>query len=148
MTYVIGKECIDVQDKSCIDVCPVDCIYEGGRKTYINPNECIDCGACELACPEVAIFPARKARGNPEWEMFTADQAAFFTQVLPGRDGLLHISEIANYRIADINDVLKVGQSVRVKILEADDRGRLRLSVKAIGGIEAQGGPAAPSAAE
>ncbi|WP_322997138.1 polyribonucleotide nucleotidyltransferase [Castellaniella sp.] len=69
-------------------------------------------------------------------------------QVLPGRDGLLHISEIANYRIADINDVLKVGQSVRVKILEADDRGRLRLSVKAIGGIEAQGGPAAPGAAE
>ncbi|MGB6008936.1 polyribonucleotide nucleotidyltransferase [Castellaniella sp.] len=69
-------------------------------------------------------------------------------QVLPGRDGLLHISEIANYRIADINDVLKVGQSVRVKILEADDRGRLRLSVKAIGGIEAQGGPAAPTTAE
>ncbi|MFT0532953.1 polyribonucleotide nucleotidyltransferase [Castellaniella hirudinis] len=68
-------------------------------------------------------------------------------QVLPGRDGLLHISEIANYRIADINDVLKVGQSVRVKILEADDRGRLRLSVKAIGGIEAQGGPAAPGSA-
>jgi len=66
-------------------------------------------------------------------------------QVLPGRDGLLHISEIANYRIADINDVLKVGQSVRVKILEADERGRLRLSVKAIGGIEAQGGPAAPA---
>ncbi|MER1969024.1 polyribonucleotide nucleotidyltransferase [Castellaniella sp. GW247-6E4] len=69
-------------------------------------------------------------------------------QVLPGRDGLLHISEIANYRIADINDVLKVGQSVRVKVIEADERGRLRLSVKAIGGIEAQGGPAAPVAAE
>ncbi|MFV0284596.1 MAG: polyribonucleotide nucleotidyltransferase [Castellaniella sp.] len=67
-------------------------------------------------------------------------------QVLPGRDGLLHISEIANYRIADINDVLKVGQSVRVKVIEADERGRLRLSVKAIGGIEAQGGPAAPAA--
>ncbi|CAM3663677.1 Polyribonucleotide nucleotidyltransferase OS=Castellaniella defragrans OX=75697 GN=pnp PE=3 SV=1 [Castellaniella denitrificans] len=67
-------------------------------------------------------------------------------QVLPGRDGLLHISEIANYRIADINDVLKVGQTLRVKILEADERGRLRLSVKAIGGIEAQGGPAAPAA--
>ncbi len=65
-------------------------------------------------------------------------------QVLPGRDGLLHISEIANYRINDINDVLKVGQTIRVKVIEADDRGRLRLSVKAIGGIEAQGGPAAP----
>ena len=75
-------------------------------------------------------------------------------QVLPGRDGLLHISEIANYRIANINDVLKVGQNVRVKIIEADDKGRLRLSIKAIGGIEAQteGGavaaPAAPTATE
>jgi polyribonucleotide nucleotidyltransferase len=68
-------------------------------------------------------------------------------QVLPGRDGLLHISEIANYRIANINDVLKVGQPLRVKILEADDKGRLRLSVKAIGGIEEQGGPAAPAPA-
>jgi len=59
-------------------------------------------------------------------------------QVLPGRDGLLHISEIANYRIANIGDVLKVGQAVRVKVIEADDKGRLRLSVKAIGGIEQQ----------
>src|SRR5690606_27905111 len=60
-------------------------------------------------------------------------------QVLPGRDGLLHISEIANYRINNINDVLKVGQVVRVKVIEADDKGRLRLSVKAIGGLDAPG---------
>jgi polyribonucleotide nucleotidyltransferase len=66
-------------------------------------------------------------------------------QVLPGRDGLLHISEIANYRIANINDVLKVGQMVRIKVIEADDKGRLRLSMKAIGGIEAQGGPKGPA---
>jgi polyribonucleotide nucleotidyltransferase len=59
-------------------------------------------------------------------------------QVLPGRDGLLHISEIANYRIANINDVLKVGQQARVKVIEADEKGRLRLSAKAIGGIEQQ----------
>jgi len=65
-------------------------------------------------------------------------------QVLPGRDGLLHISEIANYRINNINDVLKVGQVVRIKVIEADDKGRLRLSMKAIGGIEAQGGPQGP----
>ncbi|MNQ00962.1 Polyribonucleotide nucleotidyltransferase [compost metagenome] len=68
-------------------------------------------------------------------------------QVLPGRDGLLHISEIANYRIANINDVLKVGQQVRVKVIEADDKGRLRLSIKAIGGIEQQQAGAAPEAA-
>ena len=67
-------------------------------------------------------------------------------QVLPGKDGLLHISEIANYRINNINDVVSVGQVVRVKVIEADDKGRLRLSIKAIGGIEAQGGPQAPEA--
>lgn len=69
-------------------------------------------------------------------------------QVLPGKDGLLHISEIANYRINNINDVITVGQAVRVKVIEADDKGRLRLSMKAIGGIEAQGGPQDPASAE
>jgi NAD-dependent dihydropyrimidine dehydrogenase PreA subunit len=83
VTYVIGKECIDAQDHSCVDVCPVDCIYEGERKNYINPAECIDCGACEIACPEVAIFPARKARTD-ELRQFTEDNAAFFSLPLPG----------------------------------------------------------------
>jgi len=84
MTYVIGKECIDALDRSCVDVCPVDCIYEGRRKNYINPFECIDCGACEIACPEVAIFPARKARAD-EQHQFTEDNAVFFSVPLPGR---------------------------------------------------------------
>ena len=84
MAYVIGKECIDAQDQSCVDVCPVDCIYEGERKNYINPNECIDCGACELACPEVAIFPERKVRSDEVRKQFAADNAAFFTLPLPG----------------------------------------------------------------
>ncbi|HJQ61868.1 MAG TPA: polyribonucleotide nucleotidyltransferase [Burkholderiales bacterium] len=51
--------------------------------------------------------------------------------VLPGRDGLLHISQIANERVNNVGDYLKEGQSVRVKVLEADDKGRLRLSMKA-----------------
>ena len=84
MAYVIGQECIDVQDHSCVDVCPVDCIYEGERKNYINPNECIDCGACEVVCPEIAIFPARKSRANDERRQFTADNATFFALPLPG----------------------------------------------------------------
>ena len=45
MPYVIAAACIDVTDKSCIDECPVDCIYEGDRKMYISPARCIDCGA-------------------------------------------------------------------------------------------------------
>jgi len=52
--------------------------------------------------------------------------------VLPGRDGMLHISQIANERVNNVADYLKEGQSVRVKVLEADDKGRLRLSMKAV----------------
>lgn len=55
MTFVVTQACVDVLDKSCIQVCPADCIYEGGRMMYINPDQCIDCGACEEVCPTSAI---------------------------------------------------------------------------------------------
>lgn len=45
MPYVIAQPCVDVKDRACVDECPVDCIYEGSRSLYINPNECVDCGA-------------------------------------------------------------------------------------------------------
>jgi len=56
MTYVIAQPCVDVKDKSCIEECPVDCIYEGNRIMYIQPDECVDCGACEPVCPVEAIY--------------------------------------------------------------------------------------------
>jgi polyribonucleotide nucleotidyltransferase len=59
--------------------------------------------------------------------------------VLPGRDGLLHISQIANERVNAVSDHLKEGQQVRVKVLEADDKGRLRLSMKAAANESQQG---------
>ena len=52
-------------------------------------------------------------------------------QILPGRDGLLHISQIANERVEKVGDYVKEGQVIRVKVIEADDKGRLRLSMKA-----------------
>ena len=58
--------------------------------------------------------------------------------VLPGKDGLLHISEISNERIKNVGDVLKEGQILRVKIIQQDEKGRLRLSMKAIETIETE----------
>jgi NAD-dependent dihydropyrimidine dehydrogenase PreA subunit len=64
-------------DRSCVDQCPVDCIQAGERMLYINPVECIDCGACEPACPQEAIFadyavPQPLARyGTVNAEFFT-----------------------------------------------------------------------------
>ncbi|MCH2521144.1 MAG: ferredoxin family protein, partial [Dehalococcoidia bacterium] len=60
MTFVITQPCIDTMDRACVEVCPVDCIHfeEGSDKMlFIDPAECIDCGACQPACPVSAIFP-------------------------------------------------------------------------------------------
>lgn len=64
MTYVIGRSCVDVRDLACVEVCPVDCIYQGARTLYINPAECVDCGACEPVCPVEAITYADDADGE------------------------------------------------------------------------------------
>ena len=56
MPYVITEACINTKDKACVDVCPVDCIYEGPDQLYIDADHCIDCGACEPECPVAAIF--------------------------------------------------------------------------------------------
>lgn len=56
MTYLIIEPCIDVKDGDCTQVCPVDCIYEGGRMFYIQPDECVNCGLCVSVCPVDAII--------------------------------------------------------------------------------------------
>jgi ferredoxin len=55
MTFVVTEGCLDIKDKACVEECPVDCLYEGERIMYIHPVECIDCGACVIACPQEAI---------------------------------------------------------------------------------------------
>lgn len=85
MSYIVGPDCIDVLDRSCIEVCPVDCIYVGDRKSYINAAECIDCGACEVECPVTAIVVDRVAKKDTVLSGFMEDSVAFFEEVLPGR---------------------------------------------------------------
>jgi NAD-dependent dihydropyrimidine dehydrogenase PreA subunit len=71
-------------DKSCVLECPADCIYEGARSLYINPNECVDCGACKLVCRVEAIEFETDLPEEERWHI--EDNAAFFNTVLPGRD--------------------------------------------------------------
>jgi ferredoxin len=79
MTFVITAGCVDVKDRTCLDNCPVECIYEGRRMTYIQPDECIDCGACEPLCPQEAIFYAPDAPA--EQRVFVEINAEFFAEV-------------------------------------------------------------------
>ena len=83
MTFLITEPCIDVMDKSCVEQCPVDCIYEGDNMMLIHPDECIDCGACEMTCPVEAIFHEEDV---PEkWVSFASVNRDFFQDI--GRPG-------------------------------------------------------------
>src|SRR2546422_512783 len=82
MTYTICEPCIDVKDRACVDECPVDCIYEGPRMLYIQPDECVDCGACEPSCPVTAIFYEDDVPA--EWKQFTAINAEWFEDGVSG----------------------------------------------------------------
>lgn len=82
MTYTIAQPCVDVLDRSCVEECPVDCIYEGKRMLYIHPDECVDCGACEPACPVEAIFYEDDV--PDEWLEYNDANAAFLMISAPG----------------------------------------------------------------
>jgi ferredoxin len=82
VTYVIAEPCVDLLDKACIEECPVDCIYEGGRMLYIQPDECVDCAACEPVCLVTAIFAEDDVPA--EWKEFTPVNAEFFTDEIAG----------------------------------------------------------------
>ncbi len=84
MAYVIAEPCIGTKDTACVDACPVDCIhpksdeedFEAAEMLYIEPDECIDCGACVPVCPVSAIFALEDL---PEkWDEFTAKNAAYY----------------------------------------------------------------------
>ena len=56
MTFVVGENCIKCKHMDCVEVCPVDCFYEGPNFLVIHPDECIDCALCEPECPVDAIY--------------------------------------------------------------------------------------------
>lgn len=66
MTYVVNDKCIKCKYTDCVEVCPVDCFYEGANMLVIHPDECIDCGVCEPECPVEAIKPDTQ-RGMEKW---------------------------------------------------------------------------------
>ena len=81
MAFVITEPCIGTKDASCTEVCPVECIhptpdedgYEETDQLFINPDECIDCGACEPECPVEAIYPEDEVPEN--WQSYIQKNA-------------------------------------------------------------------------
>ncbi len=76
MTYIVAEPCIKCKFTDCVDVCPVDCFYEGENMLVIHPDECIDCGACVPACPVEAIFALDET--PQKWESFIPVNAQYY----------------------------------------------------------------------
>ena len=69
MTYLVNDKCIKCKLTDCVEVCPVDCFYEGDNMLVINPDECIDCGVCEPECPVGAIITDSEDIGDKWYKL-------------------------------------------------------------------------------
>src|SRR5436189_1625609 len=80
MTYVVNESCIKCKYMDCVEVCPVDCFYEGENMLVIHPDECIDCGICEPECPVDAI-KADTEPGLEKWLSLNAEYAKIWPNI-------------------------------------------------------------------
>ena len=85
MTYVVTDACIKCKYTDCVEVCPVDCFYEGETMLVINPSECIDCGVCEPECPAEAILPDTEG-GLEQWLELNAQYSAEWPNITEKKD--------------------------------------------------------------
>jgi ferredoxin len=93
MTYVVGENCIMCKYTDCVEVCPVDCFYEGENMLVIHPDECIDCGVCEPECPAEAIKPDTE-RGLEKWLELNADMARNWPNLTKKREAMANAKEL------------------------------------------------------
>ncbi|WP_095590221.1 ferredoxin FdxA [Actibacterium ureilyticum] len=87
MTYVVTDNCIACKYTDCVDVCPVDCFYEGENMLVIHPDECIDCGVCEPECPADAIR-ADTEDGMGPWVDFNRKYSEAWPVILESKEPL------------------------------------------------------------
>ncbi|MEO1793786.1 MAG: ferredoxin FdxA [Pseudomonadota bacterium] len=85
MTYVVTDSCIRCKFTDCVEVCPVDCFYEGENMLVIHPDECIDCGVCEPECPVDAIKPDTEP-GLEKWVQLNAEYADKWPNITVKKD--------------------------------------------------------------
>lgn len=92
MTYVVTEACIKCKYTDCVEVCPVDCFYEGENMLVINPDECIDCGVCEPECPAEAIVPDTED-GTERWVEVNAKYSEAWPNLTEKKDPLPEAEE-------------------------------------------------------
>ncbi len=87
MTFVVTEACIKCKYTDCVEVCPVDCFYEGENMLVIHPDECIDCGVCEPECPIEAILPDTDEKAE-QWLELNRDYSEKWPNITEKRDAM------------------------------------------------------------
>ena len=85
MTFIVNENCIKCKFTDCVEVCPVDCFYEGENMLVIHPDECIDCGVCEPECPVEAIQPDTEP-GIETWLVLNREYADNWPNITAKKD--------------------------------------------------------------
>ena len=85
MTYLVNENCIKCKLTDCVEVCPVDCFYEGKNMLVINPDECIDCGVCEPECPVDAIISDTEDE-NGKWSEINQKYSEEWPNIIEKKD--------------------------------------------------------------
>jgi ferredoxin len=94
MTFVVTDNCIKCKYTDCVEVCPVDCFYEGPNFLVIHPDECIDCALCEPECPAQAIFSEDEVpEDQQEFIELNADLAEVWPNITEKKDALADAEE-------------------------------------------------------
>jgi len=131
---VIGKGGAVIRALTEETGCTID-IKDDGTVTIASVNA----DACNVARARIEQITAEVEVGRIyEGPVLRLLDFGAIVQLIPGKDGLLHISQIAKERVNQVSDYLKEGQVIRVKVIEADDKGRVRLSMKAAAEEDAQ----------
>ncbi len=92
MTYIVNDKCIKCKHTDCVEVCPVDCFYEGENMLVIHPDECIDCGVCEPECPVDAIQPDTEP-GLEKWLELNRDFAEKWPNITMKKDAMAEVDK-------------------------------------------------------
>ena len=104
MTYIVTDNCIRCKYMDCVEVCPVDCFYEGENMLVIHPDECIDCGVCEPECPAEAIKPDTEP-GLDKWLEVNSKYASAWPNITEKRDAPADAKEMDGGR-GQVREVL------------------------------------------
>lgn len=116
MTFVVLDICINCKYTDCVEVCPVDCFYEGENMLVIHPDECIDCGVCEPECPIEAIVPDSDERADKFLEMNRefSEKWPVITRAKPEMPNASENAEKPNKYPADFSEKPGEGDQPRV----------------------------------